>query len=849
MSALLPRRSFLAVLLVGGLAVTLMERTLPMVARVPFADTIRPTIANLAVTAVTGTSATLHWTTDEPTSATVRYANDDTGVWQDPVHFDAYGTDHTHMLTALQPGTQYRYLVEVFDRSRNGTLDQEHPRYKSFQTPSSSQPLVLLNIRIADVTKSSATFMWDTNLPADAQVAYGLESRDPPLLGTEVPSGTTAHRIALSNLQRGRMYFYRIASTDARGNVARSPDRGDPRDFYFQTEDLPDREPTIVISTQPEQHPYLPGMPLGVSVTVSDDYPLYNVWVRVHTDEDGATVVENTRIPQCSGQTSCSFLHPFTAPSSIGAYQIMVNVEESNAYGIGKGFLRGKSVSFVVRCPSGARCTSPSETAATLPPPELPVASQLPVHASAGSGSVSHPQVDREGSSQSAIGADISSCATAIAALDQRPLFTDIERETPQDVRAIHLLVLLDGSPATLDERARARFSPRAPLTRKELVRMATLYSSLLEIESDAWLTALPKKMHAKPSRAGAVQALSRAFNIDHRTVSSFIKRESILRGFFLKGEMARLLYLAAEKVQGEDPETALCRLWQEQYTEEFSTRFWSEGEKTAPSAEAQFRATSSMGPPSGLAPLAPAPTQSSAPSVLSPVDGSGTVTPPPPPSNAGPSGAPPLAATTTLTVMRSESSLDRYTVVISDPSGLRTFRLTKADGGDIGGGNGDCPSAHGYSGSVGVTLTPADFPIAAKVTACSDWTFTVQANMPPLAASSSSSSSVSSVSSVAPPVTSSSPTAAAPNTTMTIERRSVGYDIYYATVHGADGVSTVSFVGADGVDIMHGVSGDCRNDVYLSVSVENTPDARFPLQAVGTDCLGEQFTISGSKP
>lgn len=195
---------------------------------------------------------------------------------------------------------------------------------------------------------------------------------------------------------------------------------------------------------------------------------------------------------------------------------------------------------------------------------------------------------------------------------------------------------------------------------------------------------------------------------------------------------------------------------------------------------------------------------------------------------------------------MRSEGSLDRYTVVISDPSGLRTFRLTKAGGEDIGGGNGDCPSAHGYSGSVGVTLTPTDFPIAANVTSCSDWTFTVQANMPPLAASSSSSSAVSSVaSSVAP----SSPAAAAPNTTMTIERRNVGYHIYYATVHDDDGVSTVSFVGADGVDIMRGVSGDCRNDVYLSVSVENTPDARFPLQAVGTDCLGEQFTISGSKP
>lgn len=91
-------------------------------------------------------------------------------------------------------------------------------------------PPEITNVQVIDVEEDSVTITWDTDEDADSIVNYGLKEdygivRDPE-------TDKTSHSITLENLEPGRVYHFRVVSSDEDGNQGISADYkvqlGDP---------------------------------------------------------------------------------------------------------------------------------------------------------------------------------------------------------------------------------------------------------------------------------------------------------------------------------------------------------------------------------------------------------------------------------------------------------------------------------------------------------------------------------------------------------------------------------------------------------------------------------------------
>ncbi|MEM5882638.1 MAG: LamG-like jellyroll fold domain-containing protein [Candidatus Aenigmatarchaeota archaeon] len=135
-----------------------------------------------------------------------RYYSDGFVIWR----YGGPGTGNNQELTDVRP-----YLNKINESNPNGW----------FSTFS------LQNIRIENITDTSVTIKWDTNLPTTSKIEYNTS----PLFvaikkhGTKIDywdidyipgkivfdsSNVTNHSITLTNLQKGIIYYYRVQSQD-----------------------------------------------------------------------------------------------------------------------------------------------------------------------------------------------------------------------------------------------------------------------------------------------------------------------------------------------------------------------------------------------------------------------------------------------------------------------------------------------------------------------------------------------------------------------------------------------------------------------------------------------------------
>lgn len=84
------------------------------------------------------------------------------------------------------------------------------------------QPPGISNVQVEQVDDTTLRITWETDEEADSLVNYGLQ----PNYGIErVPEATrTAHEILLEDLEPGRLYYFRVASSDEDGNQGISAD-------------------------------------------------------------------------------------------------------------------------------------------------------------------------------------------------------------------------------------------------------------------------------------------------------------------------------------------------------------------------------------------------------------------------------------------------------------------------------------------------------------------------------------------------------------------------------------------------------------------------------------------------
>ena len=187
-------------------------------------DTTSPVISNVASTGISGTGATITWTTNEASDTQIEYGASfayGSSTTLDP----SMVTSHSQSMTGLSPGTTYYYRVKSRDAAGNLATSGNY----TFRTLDTTGP-VISNVASSGISGTGATITWTTNEAGDTQIDYGTTTSYGS--STTLNSGmVTSHSQGLSGLTSGTTYHYRVKSRDAAGNLATSGD------YTFTTSD------------------------------------------------------------------------------------------------------------------------------------------------------------------------------------------------------------------------------------------------------------------------------------------------------------------------------------------------------------------------------------------------------------------------------------------------------------------------------------------------------------------------------------------------------------------------------------------------------------------------------------
>jgi phosphodiesterase/alkaline phosphatase D-like protein len=163
---------------------------------------------------VTGTVATVSWTTDKKASSAIAFSTEadyDSGK-SEPYPLLAstpgeFSTIHGVTLTNLQPATKYHFQV----RSKGLVGGEAKSLDATFQTTSDLP--VISDFRVAEVKDLEAILTWTTNVPTTTEVRFKNNST-----GDELTQGDTAflrdHKFQLKNLSSGATYTVVINAQD-----------------------------------------------------------------------------------------------------------------------------------------------------------------------------------------------------------------------------------------------------------------------------------------------------------------------------------------------------------------------------------------------------------------------------------------------------------------------------------------------------------------------------------------------------------------------------------------------------------------------------------------------------------
>ena len=161
-------------------------------------------------------SATITWTTDEPSASFVEYGTS--------ASYGAVAGDFTltqnHSVTlpsALTPSTAYFYRV----RSRDQMLNEVFSAGDTFTTAAGladSAGPVISNVTVAsEALPNTRRVTWTTEEPSNSNVLYSQDTSYS--LSVSQPAFTTNHSVTLFGLTAGKIYNYKVRSADVLANT------------------------------------------------------------------------------------------------------------------------------------------------------------------------------------------------------------------------------------------------------------------------------------------------------------------------------------------------------------------------------------------------------------------------------------------------------------------------------------------------------------------------------------------------------------------------------------------------------------------------------------------------------
>ena len=181
-------------------------------------DETVPVIANLIVTGISASEATVRWETDERTSSLVEYGLT-ANYGSKASEGDSLLLNHNVSLSKLSAQTTYHYRVKSTDYWGNWTVSPD----ATFTTTDVNAP-VISSVTATAITDNSAIIVWTTDSAAEGIVEYGPRASY-GLVSSFDTRLVTGHSIVLSGLEPGTTYHFKVKSRDASGLWAASTDR------------------------------------------------------------------------------------------------------------------------------------------------------------------------------------------------------------------------------------------------------------------------------------------------------------------------------------------------------------------------------------------------------------------------------------------------------------------------------------------------------------------------------------------------------------------------------------------------------------------------------------------------
>jgi len=178
-----------------------------------FLPTTPPAISAVTASSITGSGATITWTTDQAADTQVDYGTT-TNYGSSTTLNNSMVTSHSQGLTGLSQATTYHYRVK--SRNPQGALTNSGDF--TFQTASAP---AISGVASSNVGSSTATVSWTTNQAADSQIDYGTTTSYGSTTTLDATL-VTSHSQGLSGLPPGTTYNYRVKSRNAAGLLTNS---------------------------------------------------------------------------------------------------------------------------------------------------------------------------------------------------------------------------------------------------------------------------------------------------------------------------------------------------------------------------------------------------------------------------------------------------------------------------------------------------------------------------------------------------------------------------------------------------------------------------------------------------
>ena len=184
-------------------------------------DKTPPVISDVHVEEITTSSTIITWTTNEPTKGSLDYGT--TAAFDHTFYSSETATVHRAILKGLAAAT-YFYRITAVDAAGNKATRSDAAF--SFTTAPAQIPLAIYSIRVQPIKRSPrhALVVWETNRPATSRVEYGATTAYGKVSQMKSPL-RTRHARVMRNLRSGRIFYFRIVSEDAGGNVAAAAEK------------------------------------------------------------------------------------------------------------------------------------------------------------------------------------------------------------------------------------------------------------------------------------------------------------------------------------------------------------------------------------------------------------------------------------------------------------------------------------------------------------------------------------------------------------------------------------------------------------------------------------------------